>query len=150
MYKENKIVALVVFVFFAAACAAAVTTVAGDAKLFPVIACILGMIFSAALFIHTCLNEKAGVPIAQSKKTTRPESVKIFVAFVMMLAYTILISVIGWAVASTLFMVAFCIYFGSKDQNKIKTVAICLVTVVVLYVLFVVAMSTVLPRGLLI
>lgn len=150
MYKETKIVAMVVFSFFAAACAAAVATVAGDAKLFPVIACILGMIFSAALFIHTCLNEKAGVPIAQAKKATRPESVKIFVAFVMMLIYTIMISVIGWVVASILFMVAFCIYFGNKGQNKVKIAAICLVTVVVLYVLFVVAMNTVLPRGLLI
>jgi len=150
MYKENKIVALVVFGFFAAACLFTVTTVAGDARLFPVIACILGMVFAAALFIHTCINEKLGVPVAQASKITRAETVKVVMAFVMILVYSILISVIGWVTATVLFMVLFSLYFGSQEQKKIKTTVICLVTVAVLYILFAVAMNTVLPKGLLI
>lgn len=86
----------------------------------------------------------------QSKKNSHEETIKVLVAFVLMLAYTALIAVIGWVTSSVLFMVAFCIYFGSKEQNKIKTTVISLVTVAVLYILFVVAMNTVLPKGLLI
>lgn len=150
MYKENKFVSLVGFGFFAAACFFTVKTVAGDARLFPVIACILGMVFSAALFLHTCINERLGVPVFQSKKNSREETVKVLAAFALMLAYTVLITVIGWVTSSVLFMVAFCIYFGGKEQNKIRTTVISLVTVAVLYVLFAAAMNTVLPKGLLI
>lgn len=148
MYKENKIVSLVSFGFFAAACFFTVKTVAGDARLFPVIACVLGMAFSAALFLHTCINERLGVPVFQSKKNSHEETVKVLAAFALMLAYTVLITVIGWVTSSVLFMAAFCIYFGGKD--KIRTTIISLVTVAVLYILFAAAMNTVLPKGLLI
>lgn len=150
MYKENKIVSLAVFGFFAAACLFAAETVAGDAKLFPVIACVLGMVFSAALFLHTCINEKLGVPVFQSKKNTREETVKVLAAFVLMLVYTVLITVIGWVTSSVLFMAAFCVCFGGKEQNKVKTIVISLMTVAVLYILFAAAMHTILPKGLLI
>ena len=150
MYKENKIVSLVSFSFFAAACFFTIKTVVGDARLFPVIACILGMVFSAALFLHTCINERLGVPVFQSKRNSHEETVKVLAAFALMLAYTALITVIGWVTSSVLFMVAFCIYFGGKEQNKIKTTLISLITVAVLYILFAAAMNTVLPKGFLI
>lgn len=150
MYRENKIVAGVVFLVFAAAFAMAVATIAGTAKLFPICACIIGMLFSACLFLNTCYNEKKGIPMAQSKKNSKTDNVKTTVAFLMVTAYSVLISVIGWCVSSLLFMAAFVLYFGDSKQKKLKTLLITVVTVAVLYVLFAVAMSIVLPSGLLI
>lgn len=148
MYKENKIAACVVFAIFAAALVKSMT-IPQAAKIFPAVTCILGMLFAVILLTHTCINEKKGIPVARSKKNSKVETVKIILAFFAILAYIILIPVIGWCVSSLLFMSGISLYYGKPDQNRLRTVGISAGVVLIFYILFVVAMKTTLPRGLL-
>lgn len=148
MYKENKIVASVVFLLFAAAGVAALSF-KSSAKIFPLFCCGIGMFCSAALFISTVAKEHRQKAVFKAKAISPERRKKILIMIAMIAVYLVLISVIGWTVASLLFMLAVSLYMGVPGMSRKKITVICVAVIVVYYLIFKVFMNINLPTGVL-
>lgn len=148
MYKENKIVAAVVFVLFAAAGVAAFSF-KSTAKIFPLFCCVLGMVCSAALFISVVTKEHKAKPVFQAKAVDAQTRKKMIIMVALIAAYVILISLIGWTISSLLFMLAVSLYMGVPGMSRKKIVLISIAVIVVYYLIFKSFMNINLPTGLL-
>ena len=148
MYKENKIVAAVVFVIFAAAGAMALSF-KSTAKIFPIFCCTIGMVCSMAMFLSTLSKEKKAKPVFQAKSVDPALRRKMILMAGMIAVYIVLISVIGWTAASLLFMLAVSLYMGVPGMSKKKIAILCVAVMIVYYLIFKTFMKINLPSGVL-
>lgn len=149
MYKENKIVAAVVFGVFAVAGAMALSF-KSTSKIFPLFCCSLGMIFSAAEFVSIIIKEKKVKPVFQASKSAPEMRKKMLVMFGLIAGYLILIPVVGWTVSTLLFMLAVSLYMGVPGMSRTKISIICVLIVILFFLIFKVFMRINLPVGFLI
>lgn len=149
MYKENKIVAAVVFSVFAAAGIMAFAF-KSTSKIFPLFCCGLGMIFSAAEFISVIVKEKKAEPVYQAKKVDPVMRKKMLIMFIMITAYIALIPISGWTVATLLFLLAVSLYMGVPGMSQIKIAVICVLVLIAFFLIFKTFMRINLPTGFLI
>ncbi|MBO4872706.1 MAG: tripartite tricarboxylate transporter TctB family protein [Lachnospiraceae bacterium] len=149
MYKENKIVAAVVFAVFAAAGIMAFKF-NSTAKIFPLFCCALGMIFSVAEFISVVLKERKNKPVHKAKSIPPEQKKRMLIMFGLITAYIILITVTGWTVATLLFMLAVSLIMGVPGMSRVKIIIISVVVVAIFFLIFKVFMHINLPTGFLI
>ncbi len=149
MYKENKIVAAVVFAIFAAAAVMALNF-SSTSKIFPLFCCALGMIFSVAEFVSVALKEKKNKPVHKAKSIPPDQKKRMLIMFGMIAAYIILITVLGWTVSTLLFMVAVSLIMGVPGMSRVKIIIISVAVTAVFFLIFKVLMHINLPTGFLI
>ena len=149
MYKESKIVAAVVFAIFAAAGIMALKF-NSTAKIFPLFCCALGMIFSIAEFVSVLIKEKKKKSVHKAKPVDPEQKKRMLIMFGFIAAYILLIPVLGWTVATLLFMLAVSLVMGVPGMNWKKISIISVLIVAVFFLVFKVFMHINLPTGLLI
>ena len=149
MYKENKIVAAVVFAVFAAAGIMALNF-NSTAKIFPLFCCALGMVFSVAEFISIVLKEKKKKPVHKAKTIPPEQKKRMLIMFGMIAAYIILITVLGWTVSTLIFMLAVSLVMGVPGMSRKMIIIISVAVTAVFFLIFKVFMHISLPTGFLI
>lgn len=146
MYKENKIVAAIVFAVFAAFGVMALKF-NGTSKIFPIFCCTLGMIFSAAEFISIVIKEKKKKPVHKAQAIPAEQKKRMWIMFGLIAAYIILITVIGWTVSSLLFILAVSLIMGVPGMSRAKIIIISVAITTVFFLIFKVFMHINLPAG---
>ena len=148
MYLQNKLVSVATFTFFAW------LYISGSrfpdvAAYMPVFVAILGMLCSALLFIATCVKQKNGQNMEYAKFFPKKETVQLFYAFTLVVAYCVLLKPVGFVVTSFLFFSLFSLCFGKKEKIVQYLIASAIV-VGVIYFGFGLALHTNFPKGFLI
>ena len=149
MYKENKIVAIVVFGIFTIAGVMALKF-SSTAKIFPLFCCALGMLFSAAEFVSVCMKERKQKPVHKAKTIPTEQKKRMLIMFGLIAAYIILITIIGWTASTLLFMLAVSLIMGVPGMSRIKIIIISVAVTAVFFLIFKVFMHISLPTGILI
>ena len=148
MYLQNKIVSIVTFAFIAWLFFSG-SGFPGVAAYMPVFVAMLGMLCSALLFISVCIKQGRGQEMEYAKFFPKKETVQLFYAFTLVVAYCVLLKPVGFVVTSFLFFFLFSLCFGKKE--KIVQYLLASAAVVgVIYFGFGLALHTNFPKGYLI
>ena len=148
MYRQNKLVSVITFIFFAWLFVSG-ASFPGVASYMPIFVSVLGMVCSALLFIAVCIKQKKGQEVAYAKFFPKKETVQLFYAFTLIVAYCALLKIVGFVVTSFLFFFLFSLCFGRKEKIALYLIASAIV-VAVIYFGFGIALHTNFPNGFLI
>lgn len=145
MYRQNKLVAVATFLFFAW------LTYTGwefdeMASYMPVTVGVLGMALCLCLFATVCFKEKMGVVVLFAKAFPKKETLQLILAFALVSAYCLLMPYVGFIVSSTAFFFLFSLCFGKKEKIVLYLVYSAL-TVAVIYFSFTLTLHTSFPKG---
>jgi putative tricarboxylic transport membrane protein len=104
---------------------------------------IVGMVCVAALFISTFIGKND-----EEKKVsiTKDELKKLLISIVLMIMYVILITVLGYAVSTFIYMLVQ--IWVLKPEKKVSYLIVALVSTAILYVGFGIFLKIWLPKGL--
>ena len=148
MYLQNKLVSAATFAFFAWLFVSG-SSFPGVAAYMPVFVAILGMLCSVLLFIAVCIKQKKGQEMECAKFFPKKETVQLFYAFTLVVAYCVLLKPVGFVVTSFLFFFLFSLCFGRKEKI-VQYLLVSTVVVAVIYFGFGLALHTNFPKGFLI
>ncbi len=147
MYKQNKIQAFIIFLFFALMMVSAIQF-RDVAKIMPVFVSGLGMLCSAAMFIWVCMMEVKKRPIREVKAYPQKDTIEIIHAFAMVSIYCLVMKPVGFLISSIVFFFLFELRFGEK-KKWLKYLVVSVATTLVIYIIFSVTLHTNFPPGIL-
>ena len=111
-------------------------------KGYPMVLLIVSVLMTVGLLIKSVLNLKN----EEKQETKVVEQLKIIVPYtVMIVAYLILMKLIGYIAATVVFMISSLVYL--KLKNKIVMIVLPLVMTVILYFVFTNYLTVILPKG---
>lgn len=120
-------------------------TMSPDAKLYTRVVTGLFAALGGILVVYTLIKRNVPSPMGEADFT---KANAVMVMLLLIIAYVILINVLGFFVSSTLYMLASMVYMGArKAKGMVITVFFMLIFI---YFLFVMQLKVPLPHGLLI
>jgi len=106
---------------------------------FPEFVAYLIMICSVGLFVQSAIALKQGYSTEKFEKRDRKKELKVLTAFLMLIVYTALCGIIGFFLASEVFVAVFLLLMNEKKlwRYAVAAVCVCIIYYCFRYLLFI-------------